>query len=150
LITFDGIYVDDNLTEEEMYNFLAENITLDQLKDIKINRAREEAKNSLGKKYTELFIKQLEKYSITYLQSLRTIEYANSPYALTYSGFYDENTSLSKEHVSHFEHMIARNTFYLTIKKILYNRKDEYTHKGKAYRQQIAKLNRGKSKSKNR
>ena len=150
MITFDGLYVDDRLTDEEIYDILAENFLPEQLHYIKILRAREEASNRLCKKYTELFIKKLEKYGISFLQTLRTTNYENSPYALTYCGSYDRNKSIDKDKVSNFEHLIAKNMFYLAIKTILNDRKEEYVHKGKAYRQQIAKLNRGKSKSKNR
>lgn len=149
-MTSDGIYVDDRLTDEEMYDVLSENITLEQLKNIKINRARSEASVRLAEKYTELFTKKLEKYAISLLQALSRTSYDYSPYALTYHGIYDRNQSVDKEQVSFFEHMIARNMFYLAIKTILNNRKEEYAHKGKEYRQKIAKLNRSKSKSKNR
>ena len=150
MITFDGIYVDDRLTDEEMYDVLAENITLDELKHIKINRAREEATTHLSEKYTTIYTEKLSRYAISILKSIRISDYDVSPYAVTYCGLYDKNKSTSKEQVSYFEHMIARNMFYLAIKTILDNRKEEYTHKGKVWRQQIAKLNRGKSKSKNR
>ena len=150
MITFDGIYVDDRLTDEEMYDVLAENITLDELKHIKINRAREEATTHLSEKYTTIYTEKLSRYAISILKSIRISDYDVSPYAVTYCGLYDKNKSTSKEQVSYFEHMIARNMFYLAIKTILDNRKEEYTHKGKVWRQQIAKLDRGKSKSKNR
>ena len=150
MITFDGIYVDDRLTDEEMYDVLAENITLDQLNHIKITRARKEATTHLSEKYTKLYTAKLSRYAISVLNSIRTSNYEVSPYVITYCGLYDKNKSLSKEHVSNFEHMIARNMFYLAIKTILDDRIEEYSRKGKLYRQQIAKLNRGKSKSKNR
>ena len=150
MFTFDGIYVDERLTDDEMYDVLAENITLDQLKYIKLNRARQEATGRFTVKYSKLYTDNLVKYSISFLKSLKTSNYDVSPYALTYCGQYDKNESMSKEHVSAFEHMMARNMFYLVIKNILRERNEEYTNKGKVWRQQIAKINRRKSKSKNR
>ena len=113
MITFDGIYVDDRLTDEEMYDVLAENITLDELKHIKINRAREEATTHLSEKYTTIYTEKLSRYAISILKSIRISDYDVSPYAVTYCGLYDKNKSTSKEQVSYFEHMIARNMFYL-------------------------------------
>lgn len=154
MITEDGLYISDKLTDKELWDLLCGNITLDDLKNIKIYEARNKARKDFNEIYLKKYTEILSPLTGSVLQKLR---YATiSQYMLTQSQYMltqdkniitlDEDRVNNRKKVTPLEHRCSTNMYFLVISRLL----EEKRPRGKEYRKKMARINRGQNKSKNR
>ena len=149
LLLPNGLYISDKLSDQEMFDLLSEDITLEELSARRIDEVQKKFKKIFSEYYTDKYEKMFVSLDVKAINLLKFSGYDSSPYSLTRSAKYgcDDKTDVRKQAGS-FEHNCAVEAYYLVLKRLSKERAPE--KRSKTWRQEMARKNRSQNKSKNR